>query len=53
MKIGRLVARSHGIKELGKKLVLVAPNGKSLMVSVEDFFDSGITNIDDTRVYIT
>ncbi len=50
--IGSLVARSLGIKELGKKLVLVAPNGKSLLVSVEDFFDSGITNIDDTRVYI-
>ncbi len=50
--LGILVARSLGIRERGQKLLLVAPNGKSLMVVVEDFFESGITNIDDTRAYI-
>ncbi|MFN7065847.1 MAG: ABC transporter permease [Aquificaceae bacterium] len=50
--LGVLVARSLGIGEVGKKVVLVAPNGQSLLATVEDFFESGITNIDDTRVYI-
>ncbi len=50
--IGVLVAKSLGIKELGKKLLLVAPNGQTLLVTVEDFFESGITNIDEARVYI-
>ncbi|MCX8163802.1 MAG: ABC transporter permease [Aquificaceae bacterium] len=50
--VGALVARSLGIDQLGKKLLLVAPNGQSLLVTVEDFFESGITNIDDARVYI-
>lgn len=50
--VGVLVAKSLGIQDLGKKLLLVAPNGQTLLVSVEDFFESGITNIDDTRVYI-
>ncbi|MEJ5338489.1 MAG: ABC transporter permease [Aquificaceae bacterium] len=50
--VGALVAKSLGIEELGKKLLLVAPNGQTILVTVEDFFESGITNIDDTRVYI-
>lgn len=50
--IGVLVAKSLGIQDLGKKLLLVAPNGQTLLVTVEDFFESGITNIDDARVYI-
>ncbi len=50
--VGVLVAKSLGIKDLGKKLLLVAPNGQTLLVTVEDFFESGITNIDDARVYI-
>ncbi|MCX8076719.1 MAG: ABC transporter permease [Aquificaceae bacterium] len=50
--VGALVAKSLGIDQLGKKLLLVAPNGETLLVTVEDFFESGITNIDDTRVYI-
>lgn len=50
--LGVLVAKSLGINELGKKLMLVAPNGQTLLVTVEDFFESGITNIDDARVYV-
>ena len=50
--IGALVAKSLGIDQLGKKLLLVAPNGRTLLVTVEDFFDSAITNIDETRVYM-
>ncbi|MFN4319999.1 MAG: ABC transporter permease [Aquificaceae bacterium] len=50
--IGVLVAKSLGIEETGKKLILVAPNGQSILATVEDFFESGITNIDDTRTYI-
>lgn len=50
--LGVLVAKSLGIDELGKKLLLVAPNGQTLLVTVEDFFESGITNIDDARVYM-
>lgn len=50
--LGVLVAKSLGIQEKGKKLLLVAPNGQTLLVTVEDFFESGITNIDDARVYL-
>ncbi|MEN3029072.1 MAG: ABC transporter permease [Aquificaceae bacterium] len=50
--IGTLVARALGVDQRGKKLLMVAPNGQTLLVTVEDFFDSGITNIDETRVYI-
>ncbi len=50
--IGRLVARSLGIKETGKKVLLVTPEGNSQVLRVVDFFNSGITNIDDARVYV-
>ncbi len=50
--LGALVARSLGIDNIGKKVLLVAPNGRTLLATVEDFFESGITNIDDARVYI-
>ncbi|MCX8060170.1 MAG: ABC transporter permease [Aquificaceae bacterium] len=50
--LGVLVAKSLGIEQTGKKLLLVAPNGQTLLVTVEDFFDSGITNLDDSRVYL-
>ncbi len=50
--IGKLVAKSLGIREINKKLILVTPNGNSQLVKVVDFFNSGITNIDDARVYI-
>lgn len=50
--LGALVAKSLGIEETGKKLILVAPNGQTLLVTVEDIFESGITNLDETRVYM-
>ncbi len=50
--LGVLVAKSLGIQEPGKKVLLVAPNGQTLLATVEDFFESGITNLDDTRVYM-
>lgn len=50
--LGVLVAKSLGIKEPGRKVVLVAPNGESITLHVVDIFESGITNLDDTRVYL-
>lgn len=50
--LGVLVAKSLGIQEPGKKVLLVAPNGHTLLAVVEDLFESGITNLDDTRVYM-
>ncbi len=50
--LGKLVARDLGIKELGKKVVLIAPNGVSQVFEVIDFFNSGITTIDKSRAYI-
>lgn len=50
--LGTLVAKGLGIKELGQKILLVAPNGETLTLRVVDIFDSGITNLDDTRVYL-
>ncbi len=50
--LGKLVARDLGIKETGKKVILVAPNGVSEVFEVIDFFNSGITTIDKTRAYI-
>lgn len=50
--IGKVVARDLGIQEIGKKVVLALPNGETKMVKVVDFFNSGITNIDASRVYV-
>ena len=50
--LGTLVAKGLGIKELGQKVLLVTPNGETLTLRVVDIFDSGITNLDDTRVYL-
>ncbi len=50
--MGKLVAKDLGIKETGKKVILVLPNGRTYLLKVEDFFNSGITNIDNTRVYM-
>jgi ABC-type transport system, involved in lipoprotein release, permease component len=50
--LGVLVAKSLGIKELGGKVVITTPNGVSSTFRVIDIFDSGITNLDDTRVYM-
>ncbi len=50
--IGKVLGRDLGITETGKKVTLVAPNGGIYTLKVVDFFDSGITSIDQTRVYI-
>ena len=50
--IGKLVAKSLGIKEPGKKVIMVTPEGNTQVLKVVDFFNSGITNIDDARVYV-
>ncbi|MGC8871911.1 MAG: ABC transporter permease [Caldimicrobium sp.] len=51
--LGKVVARDLGIFEPGKKVVLALPNGKTRILKVIDFFNSGITNIDSTRVYLS
>jgi len=50
--LGKLVARDLGIKNVGKKVIVIAPNGVSQIFEVIDFFNSGITTIDKSRAYI-
>lgn len=50
--VGKVVARDLGIKEIGKKVVLALPNGETKILKIVDFFNSGITNIDSSRVYL-
>ncbi|MCX8028019.1 MAG: ABC transporter permease [Thermodesulfovibrionales bacterium] len=50
--IGRLLAQDLGIVETGKKVIITTPNGNTQLFKVVDFFDSGITYIDQTRVYM-
>lgn len=50
--LGKLVARDLGIKERGKKVLLITPEGTSEVFEVVDFFNSGITTIDQSRAYI-
>lgn len=50
--LGRLVARDLGVDRVGRKVVLVIPEGGSQVLEVIDFFDSGITTIDSTRAYV-
>uniref|UniRef100_A0A832GPP0 ABC transporter permease n=1 Tax=Caldimicrobium thiodismutans TaxID=1653476 RepID=A0A832GPP0_9BACT len=50
--IGKIVARDLGISEPNKRVVLSLPNGEVKSLKVVDFFNSGITNIDASRVYI-
>lgn len=50
--IGKLLAKDLGINELGKKVILTTPNGNTHLFKVVDFFNSGITNLDQTRVYV-
>lgn len=49
---GKVLARDLGIRETGKKLLVASPGGGLYTLKVVDFFDSGITNIDQTRVYV-
>lgn len=50
--LGKVLARDLGIRETGKKLSIASPGGSLYILKVVDFFDSGITNIDQTRVYV-
>ncbi|HML95631.1 MAG TPA: ABC transporter permease [Thermodesulfobacteriota bacterium] len=49
--LGSELARDLGVKEIGKKVTIVSPAGGLYTLKVADFFDSGITSIDKTRVY--
>lgn len=50
--VGKVIARDLGISEPGKRIVLALPNGETRMLKIVDFFNSGITNIDSSRVYL-
>ncbi len=50
--IGKLLARDLGIDEVGKKVIVTTPNGVTHLFKVVDFFDSGITMLDQTRIYM-
>ncbi|GJM15878.1 MAG: ABC transporter [Thermodesulfobacteriota bacterium] len=50
--IGKVLAKDLGVREIGKKVTLVAPNGAVYTLKVSDFFNSGITTIDQVRVYL-
>jgi len=50
--MGKILARDLGIRERGKKVTLVSPSGGIYTLKVIDFFNSGITSIDQSRVYI-
>ena len=49
--LGKELAKDLGVKEIGKKVTIVSPAGGLYTLKVADFFDSGITSIDKTRVY--
>lgn len=50
--IGKLLARDLGIDEIGKKITITTPNGVTHIFKVADFFESGITMLDQTRIYM-
>ncbi len=50
--VGKVIARDLGIKGINKKVVLTLPNGETKILKIVDFFNSGITNIDSSRIYI-
>ncbi len=50
--LGKLVARDLGIESTGKKVLLITSTGLSEAMEVVDFFNSGITTIDNSRAYI-
>lgn len=50
--MGKLLARDLGIDEIGKKVIITTPNGVAHLFKVVDFFDSGITMLDQTRIYM-
>ena len=50
--IGIKLADDLGIKEPGKKISIVSPSGNIYTLKVIDFLNTGITEIDKTRIYI-
>lgn len=50
--VGKLLSKDLGIDEVGKKVIITTPNGNTGIFKVVDFFESGITMLDQTRIYI-
>ncbi|WP_461831885.1 ABC transporter permease [Aquifex sp.] len=50
--LGVKLAEELGIKEPGKKITLVSPNGTLYILKVVDLLNTGITEIDKSRVYL-
>jgi len=50
--IGVKLAQELGIKETGKKVILYAPGGEVYRLKVIDFLNTGITEIDKSRIYL-
>lgn len=50
--IGIKLAKELGIDEVGKKITLVSPSGETYRLKVVDFLNTGITEIDKSRVYL-
>lgn len=50
--LGIRLAQELGIYEIGKKITLVAPSGEVYRLKVVDFLNTGITEIDKSRIYL-
>ncbi len=50
--LGIKLAHELGIYEVGKKITFVAPSGEVYRLKVIDFLNTGITEIDKSRVYL-
>ncbi|MEN2986119.1 MAG: ABC transporter permease [Thermodesulfovibrionaceae bacterium] len=50
--VGKLLAKDLGIDEVGKKVIITTPNGVTQLFKVSDFFESGITMLDQSRIYM-
>ena len=50
--LGIKLAHELGIYEVGKKVTLISPSGEVYRLKVIDFLNTGITEIDKSRVYL-
>ncbi len=50
--IGIKLAQDLGIDKIGKKVSIVSPSGGVYILKVADFLETGITEIDKTRIYM-
>lgn len=50
--VGKLLAKDLGIEETGKKVTIATPQGNTHTFKVADFFESGITMLDQKSVYM-